>query len=645
MQELELLSPARNSEIGIAAIDCGADSVYIAAPKYGARSQAGNSFEDISKLCNYAHKFGAKIYLTLNTILYDNELGEAEDFLWKAYESGIDAVIVQDFSLLKMDRPPIPLFASTQTDIRTPEKAALLEKLGFERLILARELTLNQIREIRKATSVPLEAFVHGALCVSYSGQCYLSQYLTGRSANRGGCAQTCRSNYDLVDENGNILLKDSPILSLKDLNLSSRLEDLIDAGITSFKIEGRLKNISYVKNIVRKYDIALNAVLEKKSADSISLSRASWGRSRCPFIPDAEKTFNRGYTEFFLDGKRADFKSKDAAKGMGEYIGTVTGVKGGSGKTFVSFTYKPQVSSNTRKDKTIHNSDGLCFVSKNKVALGFRANRCGGAISGKSDEQTVELFTKEASIKKGDLIYRNLDTAFEKQLENTPPRMIDASLDIHLADGHITISASIENKTKTFTFFLLGDRAQNPEMAENLIRKQLGKTAKHFSFTVNSIEGDDIYFYRTSALNGIRNDLAESLEQYLEEERQRLKAKTNINSDTNTQTKTENTQDFSTLKDLAKEAFKEGNASYLRNCSNRLSKEVYTELGLSDIQPAFEQAPPKDAILMRCKYCIRYQIGLCKKESKDTRRLFLKNSNNTLSLTFDCSHCEMLIK
>ena len=586
MPRVELLSPARNSEIGIAAIDCGADSVYIAAPKYGARQQAGNSFEDIQNLCTYAHKFGAKIYLTLNTILYDSELQEAQNYLWKAYEAGIDAVIVQDFALLKMDRPPIPLFASTQTDIRTPEKAALLEKMGFKRLILARELSLKQIREIRKATSIELETFIHGALCVSCSGQCYLSQYLTGRSANRGECAQACRSNYDLVDEIGNIILKDTPILSLKDLNLSNRLEDLIDAGITSFKIEGRLKNISYVKNIVRKYDLALK-----------DTPRTSWGRSRCTFTPDAEKTFNRGYTEFFLDGKRGDFKSKDSAKGMGEYIGTVTGVKGGNGKSFVSFSYKPQVSSNTKKDKTIHNSDGLCFVSKDKVALGFRANRCGGAISGKSDEQTVELFTKEASIKKGDLIYRNFDSAFEKQLENIPKRMIDASLDIHLSDGHITISASTENKSKTFVFFLLGDRAQNPEMAENLIRKQLGKTAKHFSFTVNSIEGDDIYFYRTSALNGIRNDLAESLEQYLEEERQRKTA--------NTQAQTENTPDFSSLKDLAKAAFKEGNASYLRNCSNRLSKEVYTELGLSNIQPAFEQAPPKDAILMRCKYCI----------------------------------------
>ena len=616
MQEIELLSPARNSEIGIAAIDCGADSVYIAAPKYGARAQAGNSFEDIARLCSYAHKFGAKVYLTLNTILYDSELEEAKDYLWEAYRNGIDAVIVQDFALLKMERPPIPLFASTQTDIRTPEKAALLEKLGFERLILARELSLKQIKEIRKATSAPLESFVHGALCVSYSGQCYLSRYMTGRSANRGECAQVCRSNYDLVDQDGNILAKDNPLLSLKDMNRSLRMEDLIDAGVTSFKIEGRLKNVSYVKNIVSLYDSVLQKIIAEKNKDGEKFRRSSLGRKRADFTPDAEKTFSRGYTDYFLDGKRGDWKSRDAAKGMGEFIGTVTSVNGG-GQSMVRFTYD--------SNKPIHNSDGLCFASKGKVTAGYRANSCSG--------NTVEIFSKDAQIKKGDLIYRNLDSAFEKQLENTPPRMIDTTLDVFLSDGHIAISANIQDKSKTFVFFLRGDRAQNPETAKGLIRKQLGKTAKHFSFTVNSIDGDDIYFYKTSSLNGIRAELAESLEKYLEETRQRTKPHPVAEK-----------KDFSPLKDLAKEAFKEGGSSYLRNSSNRLSKEVYTELGLSDIQPSYEQAPPKDAILMRCKYCIRYQLGMCKKESKDTRRLYLKNGNNTLALDFDCAKCEMLV-
>ena len=616
MLEIELLSPARNSEIGIAAIDCGADSVYIAAPKYGARAQAGNSFEDIALLCSYAHKFGAKVYLTLNTILYDNELEEACEYLWEAYRNGIDAVIVQDLALLKMKRPPIPLFASTQTDIRTPEKAALLEGLGFQRLILARELSLSQIREIRKATTAPLESFVHGALCVSYSGQCYLSQYLARRSANRGECAQVCRSEYDLVDEEGNILARKTPLLSLKDMNRSSRLEDLIDAGISSFKIEGRLKNASYVKNIVSAYDAALQEIIERKRSQGVQIRRSSMGRSRHTFTPDTKKTFNRGYTDYYLDGIREDWKSRDAAKGLGEYIGKVTDIKGGT-NYLVRFTYDGK--------KKLHNSDGICFASSGRVVSGNRANKVEG--------NRVELFSKTADFKKGDGIYRNYDAEFEKQLENTPARMIDTTLDVFLSDGHITVSAKSAWFSKSFTFFLLGDRAQNPEMARNLIRKQLGKTALHFSFSVDSVEGDDIYFYRTSSLNAIRAELAECLEKYLEEERQR----------TNSRYIAEK-KDFSSLKDLAKKAFTEGGGSYLRNCSNSLSKEVYTELGLKDIQPSYEQAPPKPATLMRCKYCIRYQIGLCKKESKDNRKLYLKNGNNTLALDFDCARCEMQV-
>lgn len=635
MQEIELLSPARNSEIGIAAIDCGADSVYIAAPKYGARAQAGNSFEDIARLCSYAHKFGAKVYLTLNTILYDSELEEAKDYLWEAYSNGIDAVIVQDFALLKMERPPIPLFASTQTDIRTPEKAALLEKLGFERLILARELSLKQIKEIRKATSAPLESFVHGALCVSYSGQCYLSRYMTGRSANRGECAQVCRSNYDLVDQDGNILAKDNPLLSLKDMNRSLRMEDLIDAGVTSFKIEGRLKNVSYVKNIVSLYDKALNKIIAEKNKDGEIFCRSSLGRSRIDFTPDAEKTFSRGYTDYFLDGKRGDWKSRDAAKGMGEYIGTVTQIKGG-GKSFTSFTYEG--------DKALHNSDGICFASGGRVISGNRANKVSG--------KTVELFTKDIEFKKGDIIYRNFDSEFEKSLEHIKPRLIDIPITVLPKKDQIKIKAFLSDKHKdrnekerdndiVFSFPINGDEAVSPDKAKDLIRRQLGKTALQFSFTVKDIEGDKVWFYRTSELNAIRAELAEKLSQIVEEEHEKER---NVKN---------KTPEFKGLEKLAEDAFKEGRGSYLRNCANSLSKSIYQELGLNDIQPSFEQEPPKDAILMRCKYCIRYQMGMCKKEkrkeseklSKTTRSLYLKNGNNTLSLEFDCSKCEMQVK
>jgi len=618
MREIELLSPARNSEIGIAAIDCGADSVYIAAPKYGARSQAGNSFEDISRLCSYAHDFNAKVYLTLNTILYEDELKEAQDYLWEAWKSGIDAVIVQDLSLLEMDRPPIPLFASTQTDIRTPEKAALLEALGFDRLILARELSLKQIREIRKATTIPLESFVHGALCVSYSGQCYLSQYLTGRSANRGECAQVCRSEYDLLDQDGKVLVKNSPLLSLKDMNRSARLEELIDAGITSFKVEGRLKNISYVKNIIRKYDIALQEIIEKKKAAGEDVCRASMGRSRCTFTPDTEKTFNRGYTDYFLDGKKGDWKSKDAAKGLGEYIGKVSDIKGG-GRSFVSFTYKAGKSSGTGKH--IHNSDGLCFAGGGRITAGNRANKVEG--------NTVELFTKTADFRIGDSIYRNYDSEFEKEIERIPKRMINVDLDLFLSDGHITVKASAEGLERTFTLHLEGDRAQNPETAESLVRKQLGKTARQFSFTVRSLSGDDCYFYRTSALNAIRAEIAEKLQTALEEKRG--KAVRGGKKERNSEK----------LRQLASEAFRGEGGNYLRNCSNSLSQKIYEEMGLGDIQPSYEQQPPQGAVVMRCKYCIRHQLGMC---PDDGKKLYLRNGKNILSLKFDCKRCEMLV-
>ncbi|MBO7562889.1 MAG: DUF3656 domain-containing protein [Bacteroidales bacterium] len=615
MQEIELLSPARNSEIGIAAIDCGADSVYIAAPKYGARAQAGNSFEDIARLCSYAHKFRAKIYLTLNTILYENELKEAQDYLWEAYRNGIDAVIVQDLALLKMDRPPIPLYASTQTDIRTPEKAALLEKLGFDRLILARELSLKQIREIRKATTIPLESFVHGALCVCYSGQCYLSQHITGRSANRGECAQMCRSEYNLLDQDGNILARKTPLLSLKDMNRCSRLEDLIDAGITSFKIEGRLKNISYVKNIVSLYDRALNKIIAEKNKGGEKFRRSSLGRSRIDFTPDAEKTFNRGYTDYFLDGKRFDWKSRDAAKGMGEYIGTVTQIKGG-GKSFTSFTYEG--------DKALHNSDGICFAGEGRVISGNRANKVNG--------KTVELFTKDIEFKKGDSIYRNFDSEFEKSLEYTKPRIIDIPISVTPKKDSIKIKAVLSDKEKEFSFPINGDEAVSPDKAKDLIKRQLGKTSLQFSFTVKDLDGEKVWFYRTSGLNAIRAELAEKLSQIVEEEHEKER---------NIPNKRPEIKD---LEALASKAFKDGGGSYLRNCSNSLSKSIYQELGIKDIQPSYEQEPPKDAILMRCKYCIRYQIGMCKKESKDILRLYLKNGNNTLSLEFDCSKCEMLV-
>ena len=614
MLEVELLAPARDLEIGTAAIDCGADSVYIAAPKYGARSSAGNSFDHIKRLCSYAHKYRAKIYLTLNTILYDNELKEAEDFMWKAYDAGVDALIVQDLGILKMNRPPISLFASTQTDIRTPEKAALLESLGFERLILARELSLKQIREIRRAVSCQLESFVHGALCVCYSGQCYLSQYLTGRSANRGECAQPCRADYTLVNEKGEVLVKDFPLLSLKDMDRSENLEALIDAGVTSFKIEGRLKGASYVKNIVKKYDNALNAVIEKKRQSGEEICRLSLGDSISSFTPDSSKTFTRGTTSFNIDGRRGDWASGAAAKAVGEFMGEVESVKTNA-RGFVTFSYKG--------NKKINNGDGLCFISKMGEILGQRASSCNGSV--------VELFTRRLEIQKGDKIYRNYDALFEKELEKPVRRVISLPLDLTLSAKGILVSC--EFLKEPLFFDIEGDTPQNREKAEEIIRGQIGKSALHFKFTVRNIEGE-IRFYKTAALNAIRNSLAEALEQEI------VAHHNNVRAEDAKMVSAEGAAEKLAL--AAEEWRKRAPADYRLNSSNRLSCSVYKELGVAAPASAFELEQPRGAELMRTKYCIRHQLGLC---PNDGVKLYLLNGKNRLALEFDCAKCEMVIK
>jgi putative protease len=324
MKKLELLAPAKDMECGIAAITCGADAVYIGAERFSARDKAYNSLGDIETLVKYAHKYWARIYVALNTLLKDEELPEAVELIERLYAIGVDALIIQDYGLLEEKLPPIPLFASTQLNNRTPEKIMFLEKAGFQRVILARELDLEQIRNIRAKTTVDLECFVHGALCVAYSGQCYLSYALGGRSGNRGNCAQPCRKKYSLYDEAGNLLAKDQYLLSLKDLNLSAHLKELAEAGITSFKIEGRLKDVSYIKNIVSFYRQELDKIIDNKK-----YSTAASGSSKVTFIPDPAKTFNRGFTEYFLQGRNKDLKSLNTPKSIGEYLGKVAAVEG----------------------------------------------------------------------------------------------------------------------------------------------------------------------------------------------------------------------------------------------------------------------------------------------------------------------------
>ena len=420
-RQLELLAPARDYQIGIAAIDCGADAVYIAGPQFGARQAAGNEIDDIRRLCEYAHRFGVRIFVTLNTILYDEELEAAYRQMLAVQEAGADAIIVQDLAILAMAEKGIgnikgeiriPLHASTQCAIRTPEQARFLESLGFSRLILERELSLEQIKAIRDAVSCELEFFVHGALCVCYSGQCYLSEKIAGRSANRGACIQACRSRYDLVDATGKVLVKDKALLSLKDYNLRGRLRELAEAGITSFKIEGRLKNESYVRNVVRDYSIALDRLIENNPSE---YERESFGRISGGFTPDTDKTFNRGYTELFMDGKRGKWAAMDAAKGMGEEIGKV--VRSDKSKTTISIAF------DHGKNFTLNNGDGFSFVARNGEIVGFRADVCQGN----------QIKTKAvAEIYQGATIFRNLDSAFEKEIDrNKGKREIPVYLNI----------------------------------------------------------------------------------------------------------------------------------------------------------------------------------------------------------------------
>ena len=508
MRQLELLAPARDIQVGIAAIDCGADAVYIAGPQFGARQAAGNTVEDIRQLCLYAHKFGARIFVALNTILYDEELEAAYRQMLDVQDAGADALIIQDLAVLEMARNGIgnlkediriPLHASTQCAIRTPEQAIFLESLGFSRLILERELSLEQIRAIREAVTCELEFFVHGALCVCYSGQCYLSEKIAGRSANRGACIQACRSRYDLTDASGKILVKDKALLSLKDYNLKNRIGELAEAGITSFKIEGRLKNISYVRNVVRDYSLSLDQLVDKNPD---LYERGSYGKVTGGFVPDTAKTFNRGYTELFLDGKRGKWAAMDAAKSMGEEIGSVTDLNRDKSVLTLRFS---------RRGTVINNGDGFSFVSKKGDVCGFRGDVCeGNVIRCKS---IPDIFP-------GAVIYRNISAAFEKELErNSCVRMISVKADIefcHLESGwSVRVSAESEDGRMVSCTYEAGDQvANNRERMLEMIKGQIGKNTGMYAFSVRSIvASDDLPFMSASFLNSVRRDLAEKLD------------------------------------------------------------------------------------------------------------------------------------
>ena len=432
MRYTELLSPARNLECGIAAVDHGADAVYIGAPRFGARAAAGNSVEDIQRLCDYAHQFGVKIYATLNTLLRPEELEPARLIAWDLYHAGVDAFITQDEALLRLALPPVPLHASTQMDNRTKEDVVRLKKLGFNQVVLARELSLEQIKEIHEAVpDVTLEAFVHGALCVSYSGRCYASEYCFNRSANRGECAQFCRLPFNLEDANGNTLIKDKYLLSLKDMNRQKYLEQMMDAGVRSFKIEGRLKDIAYVKNVTAAYREALDDILKRRP----EFARSSYGTSTYAFQPDLSRSFSRGYTDYFLFGRTSDLASPDTPKSRGREVGHVKEVRwkreDGRGCIIVSST------------ETFNNGDGLCFLDEEGKLQGFRVNRA----EGNHLYFNSSFFPHPSSLKKGTLLWRSFDKGWEDMMSGkTAERRINANFLLEETEQGFKLTFSAEN-------------------------------------------------------------------------------------------------------------------------------------------------------------------------------------------------------
>lgn len=629
-RDLELLAPARNIDIGIAAIDCGADAVYMAGPRFGARQAAGNSIEDIRSLCSHARRYGARIFITLNTILYDSELEDARQLMLAAQDAGADAIIVQDPAILQMAAESInrgngfslPLHASTQCAIRTPDQARFYEDLGFSRLILERELSLEQILAIREAVDCELEFFVHGALCVCYSGQCYMSEAITGRSANRGACAQACRSLYDLEDGNGRILVKNKALLSLKDFNLKERLSDLAQAGITSFKIEGRLKNMSYVKNIVRDYSLALDRIVAL--SDGL-FRRASFGRAEGGFTPCPDKTFNRGYTQLFIDGRRGKWSTFDSAKGMGEEVGTVSFISPGKDMLRI----RPDESGKQRGSSglKLNNGDGFSFVSRSSEVTGFRADVCNGLEI--KCKPVPELFL-------GAKIYRNTDTAFEKKIEtDTPSRYINVSVNIritHTGNGFsVYVEAESEDgRTVAGTYGQGSQAAENTERMEAIFTGQMSKNTGHYRFSVKSLAYDcgQLPLMPVSSINGIRRKIADALDAM------DCKARPLLN-----RTDRINTEHPLPVPDII---------PYKANVSNRITRQIYTNAGASRIEPAFEISHLKEAELMRTKYCIRYELGLCRRQTKESgpaKDLFLLNNGQRFILHFDCSRCEMTVR
>jgi putative protease len=602
MRTLELLSPAKNLQCGIAAIDHGADAVYIGARRFGARATAGNSIEDIAKLCQYAHLFGTKVYVTVNTIIYDEELDDTRQLLNDLKSIHVDAVLVQDMALLDINTCQMVMHASTQTDNRSVEKVRWLQSLGFKRVVLARELSVQEIATIHQAVpDIELEAFVHGALCVSYSGLCYASQHCFGRSANRGECAQFCRMKFDLVDSSNKVLESQKHLLSLKDMRQYQNLDRLAEAGVTSFKIEGRLKDIDYVKNVTAAYSERLNEIVARHPQ---TYRRASLGRVTYSFTPNLNKSFNRGFTSYFADGRQPGIASFDTPKAMGEYVGNVKELRG-------------TTSFNVAGTSRFANGDGLCFINDQRELEGFRVNRVEGN----------RIFPQKmpASLRPGVRLYRNNDQEFERILSRpSSERKIPVTMSLMAVENGFSLSM---DDTTIITPF--EHQVAQKSQRENIIRQLTKLGGTPYECVQFDIDEDFCFFIPGSVLSEMRRTVVSSYESHHQ----------GISTTSNSQT--------SSNHGAALEHLPAYERSYFYNISNKVSSQFYLDQGLRNPSIAFELHEPQNALIMQCRHCLRYALGGCLKnggQKKDWREpLYLRLiDGQRFRLEFDCNHCQM---
>ena len=624
--QLELLAPARNADIGIEAVNHGADAVYIGGPAFGARAGAGNELADIERLVRHAHRFDARIFATLNTILRDDELDEARRTAWALYEMGVDALIVQDMGLLELDLPPIQLHASTQTDIRTPEKARFLQDVGFSQIVLARELTLEQIRAIRAATDPArcvIEFFIHGALCVAYSGQCYISHAHTGRSANRGDCSQACRLPYNVTDQSGRIVAHQQHVLSMKDNDQSANLAALVDAGVRSFKIEGRYKDMGYVKNITAHYRLLLDEVLDARP----DLARASSGRCSFGFTPDPQRNYNRGATDYFVNGRKADIGAFDAPTWAGLPVGHVLATA--------------RDSFELESEAQLANGDGLTYFDLQRNLVGFRANKVERLAQAASEPRLARWrvwpadgMARLKDLRAGTEISRNTDMAWDRLLEKkSAERRIGLSMSLReCADGLSLTVQDEDGYCASATLAQPFEPAKDPARAEAALREQLAKLGN----TIFSAERIDIdlaraWFLPAAAVNALRREAVERIEAARAAAWQRLPRAAAVEPPV---------------------PYPEDSLSYLANVFNHKARDFYARHGVKVIEAAYESHEELgEASLMITKHCVRYSLSLCPKQTAGVtgvagtiraEPLVLVNGSERLTLRFDCKPCEM---